>query len=777
MPLDEALGIARQIADALQTAHDRGVIHRDLKPANIKVKRDGTVKVLDFGLAKLLDSQPTDAALADSPTMLQSVPGMLLGTAAYMSPEQAKGQDTDRRADVWAFGCVLFEMLTGRRAFEGATMSEVLAGVLKSDPDWGSLPADTPEAVRRALRRCLRKDETLRLRDVGDARLDLEEAQTESLAPQRETRLVRRVERRAWAGAVALFALLAAAIGAWAIQPGETTLEERFDITTAQVSDPGTLSSLALSPNGRALLFVADSDGQPVVWVRPLDSVDAHPLPGTGGALFPFWSPDGRSVAFSADGFLKRLDLDGGLTRNLARVTVGVGGTWNRDGVILFAPNPASPILRIPADGGSPVNVTRLEQGHSGHAFPHFLPDGHRFLYYVTAGPDERGIYLGDLKASLSRKLLDADAGGVYTNGYLFFIRERKVFAQAFAVNRLELQGTPVQVADGVVPGPGGLSSTLSAAAGAIAFRTGAVRFGRQFTWVDRSGRQIGTVGDVLGRPDGVSPSPDGSRLVLFQRGTGSSDLWMLETGRGVLSRFIDDPAEDIFPLWTRDGSRIVFSSNRNGRFALYQKQVTGNEREELLFAPPAAGVTEVFASDTSPDGRWLLYQQRDAQTGWDLWALPLTGERTPVPVVQTEADERGARLSPDGKWLAYVANNSGPAEVFVQPFPGPGPKVQVSTAGGDQIRWRSTGTELFYIALDRTLVSVPLQVAADGRSIDLEAPVPLFPARVGRIVLVGPNAEYVVTNDAQRFLINTVVQDADSPIRLILNWNAAHRE
>ena len=345
MALAEALAIARQIAEAMQTAHDHGIIHRDLKPANVKVKADGTVKILDFGLAKAADAQPVDDSLSHSPTMMATMPGTLLGTAAYMSPEQVKGQTADARSDVWAFGCLLFEMLTGRPAFAAATRSEILASVLTTEPDWRHLPPDTPESVRRLLRRCLEKNETNRLRAIADARLEIDDAQQPDRDPAHSRTAPRsRTERLAWASLVALLGVAALAWGVWSRRRVPAPPEVRFDIATPEVADPFLLPSVALSADGRQILFVADSDGQPHVWLRAIDSVSARPLAGTGGARYPFWSPDGRSVAFYADGFLKRLDLDGGLVRTLAKATVGVGGTWSRDGVILFVRNPASAI-------------------------------------------------------------------------------------------------------------------------------------------------------------------------------------------------------------------------------------------------------------------------------------------------------------------------------------------------------------------------------------------------------------------------------------------------
>jgi len=486
--------------------------------------------------------------------------------------------------------------------------------------------------------------------------------------------------------------------------------------------------------------------------------------------VFPFWSPDGRSVAFYADGLLKRLDLDGGLVRTLAKATVGVGGTWSRDGIILFVRNPASAIVRVSAEGGPTVEVTRLDAGHVGHAFPHFLPDGRHFLYYATGVPDSRGIHVGQLDGSSSRRLLDADGGGVYTNGHLLFIRQANVLAQEFDAKRFELRGSPFQVAEGVFGRAGGQFLTLSASAGAFAFRAGEARFARQFTWVDRSGNQIATVGDRLGDPDGISWSPDRSQLVFFERGATSSNLWLLDTRRGVVSRFTDDADEDIFPLWARDGDRIIYSVIRNGQLSLYQRHI-GTGQKELLIQSQSE---ETFVSDTSPDGRYIVYQRKDAKTGWDIWALPRESNATPIPVVQTDADERAARLSPDGRWVAFVSNNSGVFEIYVQPFPGPGRRWQVSTKGGDQPQWRPDGAELFYIAPDGRLMATSIKPAADHQSVDIGPPVPLFAAQIGGAGRPVLGADYVASVDGQRFLVNRLLRDTGgTPLRVVLNWGA----
>jgi Tol biopolymer transport system component len=776
IPLDEALRIAEQIAEALEAAHKQGIIHRDLKPANIKLRPDGAVKVLDFGLAKALEPAPISGDLSHSPTITSPAltrMGVILGTAAYMSPEQAKGRAADKSSDLWAFGCVLYEMLTGRMVFEGDTIGDVLAGVLKTEPDWRGLPTGTPDAIRRLLRRCLQKDDKLRLRDAGDARLEIDEARSEFVSPPTAVEAIRGRERFAWIAAVGVLSLVAAAlIAKWVVRPTPSALEVRFEIDTPSATDQEDLGSLAVSPDGRMLVFVATQDGQPHLWVRRIDSFDLRALPGTAGGVLPFWSPDSRSVAFFAEGLLKRVDLNGGPVRTLVGGATGGGGTWNRDGVILFARNPASPILRTSADGGVPTEVTRLEAGHAGHGVPHFLPDGRHYLYFVRGTPEAGGVYVGQLDAQAPRKLFDAESAAVYAAGHLVFIQQGTVFAWAFDPERLAPKGTAFPIIEGAVTNlEGGRYSALSAgAAGTIAFRAGSARAERQLVWFDRSGKEIETVGGpdrtTLRSP---SRSPDGRYLAVLRRVNGNADIWLLELRGARFSKFTDHPAEDIFPVWSRDGSRIAFTSNRNGEFGLYQKRTTGGGEELLL----PRGREEIFACDWSPDGQYLLYQKQSAERSRDFWALPLLGGGKPFSVGQTEFEERDGQFHPGGKWIAFHSNRSGRFEVYIQPFPGPGEPRPVSTNGGAQARWRSDGRELFYVALDGKLIAVPINIAADSQTVDVGLPVPLFAARLGRrVVSGGSGAQYVVSDDGQRFLMNTVVPEANrTPIRVLVNW------
>jgi Tol biopolymer transport system component len=506
--------------------------------------------------------------------------------------------------------------------------------------------------------------------------------------------------------------------------------------------------------------------------LRSLDAVSARPLPGTEGASFPFWSPDGRSVGFFGDGKLKRIDVDGGQPQNLTDAPAGRGASWNRDGTIIFTPAFASsPIFRIPAAGGEPSPVTRPESPkQTSHRFPQFLPDGRHFLYYVQGIPESRGIYIGDLQGSETRRLLDADSAAVYaTPGRLLFVRQGTLFAQDFDAARLELRGNASPVAERIAldTAAEGSAAVSASRAGPFVYRTGSGSGLRQFVWLDRSGKDIGKAGGLLSTLS-VELSPDGRRVALHQRANQNIDVWLLELGRGVLSRFTFDPAQDVFPIWSPDGSRIVFGSNRKDSSDLYQKPAIGAGTEELLLAT----AQEKFPTDCSPDGRFLLYRSVDPKTGDDLWALPLDGDRKPFPVVQTNFDERDAQFSPDGKWIAYQSNESGRFEIYIQPFPGPGSKLQVSTNGGAQVRWGPNGKELFYIALDARLMAVPIRLASNPQTAEPGSPTPLFATRVGGALQGTFRQQYDVSSDGQRFLMNTITEEAASPITVILNWN-----
>ena len=808
LPIDEALSIAKQICDGLEAAHEKSVIHRDLKLANIKITPEGKVKLLDFGLARIFQ-EPSNADLSDLPTqMSRSTPGVIVGTAAYMSPEQAKGESVDRRADIWAFGCVLYEMLAGRAVFEGKTFTELLGAVIHKDVVWTALPASTPSKIRNLLRRCLQKDRTLRLRDIGDARIELDELQkgVEVDAPVAPASTPRR-ERILWLSAVTILTLVAAVALVWTLRPLRTAPEMRLEINTPLTSDP---VSMAISPDGQKIVFSATDQGRTQLWVRALNSVSARPLSGTDSAQYPFWSPDSRSVGFLADSQLKRIDIDGGSVQLIAIAGGNRGGTWNHDDVILFNRLAGGPILRAAATGGDPIAITRLQTPQEvSHRFAQFLPDGRHFIYYVQGAPQARGVYAGQLDGPEPRRLLDADAGAVYaSSGHLLFVRQGTLFAQGFDPVRLELNGNPIRLAEQVTVNTAeNLAAISASAAGPLVYRTGSPVGGqRQLVWFDRSGKEVGKAGDPDPGFGGPAISPDGSRVAVQRTVNGNTDVWLLDLGRGLLTRFTFDVAADLFPLWSPDGSHVAFTSNRNGTFDLYQKPATGAGAEELL----VTGADAKVPMDWSLDGKFLLYRNSDPKTNFDLWALPMSGAREaqarqgaavnnaspaqsasaiarslnegsqlvtdgdhkPFPVVRTNFEEREGQFSPDGKWIAYQSNESGRFEIYVQPFPGPGGKFQISTNGGAQVRWRHDGKELFYIALDGRLMAVPIQFASNGQAIEPGSPVPLFATHIGGAVRGFDRQEYIVSPDGQRFLMNTLTEETgSSPITVILNW------
>ena len=769
LPLDEALKIGTEIADALDKAHRQGITHRDLKPANVMLTKSGS-KLMDFGLAKLRQPQSMSSFSSMPTNMGVTAQGTILGTLQYMSPEQLEGNEADARADIFAFGAVIYEMVTGKKAFEGKSQASLISAIMSSEPmAMSSLQEMTPPALERAVKKCLAKDPEKRWQTAADLADQLTWIVADGAmraAPALRVALRKTRERVLWA-LLAIVTSIAAVLGVVLFRPLPSSPEMRLEISAPATADP---VSLAISPDGQKIVFLATSEGKSQLWLRSLDSVSARPLAGTDGASFPFWSPDNRSIGFFADGKLKRIDVDSSSVQILAdAASGGRGGSWNREGTIIFTPSAAnSPIFRISAAGGTPSPVTRTEAKETNHRFPYFLPDGNHFLYYVQGTPESHGIYLNDLNGSQARRLLDVDSAPVYTSsGQLLFVRQGTLFAQEFDATRLELKGSPFSVADHIARGSTaqGAAAVSASLAGPLVYRTDSGGGRRQFVWFDRSGKEIGKAGDSVAALE-LSISPDGRRASLAQFVNQNLDVWLLDLERGVLSRFTSDPAVDNSAVWSPDGRRIAFESNRKGVFDLYQKPAAGPGSEELLLASPQPK----GPLDWSPDGRFLLYFNLNPEK-YHIWALPLEGDRKPFPVTQTNFNERSGQFSPDGKWIAYESDESGRYEIYVQPFPGPGGKVQVSTNGGAQVRWRRDGKELFYVALDSRLMAVPLRLASNVQTIDAATPVPLFVTHIGGAISVPFKQQYDVSPDGQRFLMNTIAEEATSPITVILNW------
>lgn len=756
IPVSEALAIGRQIAEALEAAHDQGIIHRDLKPANVMLRPDSTVKVLDFGLAKAMD--PGGIADAD-----MTMPGMVIGTSSYMSPEQARGRPVDRRADVWALGALLFELLTGQRAYRGD----------EADPDWAALPRSTPPAIRQLLRRCLARDPRRRLDSAATVRLEIEDA----LAGGTAGAVVAAASgsRVAWAVAAAAVAALAATIVTWAPWRADPAPPEtRTDLVTPASDDP---ASFALSPDGRHMVFSASGDGTLRLWLRSLEATTAQPLVGTEGGRNPFWSPDSRAIGFFTDTALKRFDLEGGGPRTVAQASSGAGGMWTADGSIVFAPSPSSPLMRVAASGGSLVAVTSFGPQQIGHRWPHPLPDG-RFLYYAGGGPDAAGIYLGNLDGGTAVRLTPAESAGVYhPAGWLLWVRAGTLLAQRLDASQGTLAGEPLTVDDGVAIDTSERSAVSVAATGLVAYRTGGASR-RQLAWFDSAGKALGSAGDTdptWGRP---RVSPDGKRVVVGRTVQGNQDLWLLDGDR--TSRFTFDAATDDISIWSPDGARIVFTSTRTGGGDLYQKLASGAGAEDR-FVESAEVKTP---SSWSADGRFVMYHSTDPETSSDLWVAPLTSSQggtgpasAPFVFLKTPAREVWGAFSPDGAWVAYMSNESGRPEIYVRPFAPPGSTTsgaqwQVSTAGGIHPVWRPDGRELYYIDPVGALVSVPM--AVNGGTLQPGTPMVRFATRIlGGGVDAGQGRQYDIAPDG-RFLINTVVENVDAPITLLQHWARA---
>jgi eukaryotic-like serine/threonine-protein kinase len=749
VPIDEALLLSRQIAEAVEAANDQGIVHRDLKPLNIKITPEGRVKVLDFGLAKIQENQNPSRVGSQSLSLskLNTAAGVVLGTAPYMSPEQARGKTVDRRADVWACGCLLYEMLTGRQAFpKGETVSDTLAGILAKEPDWQALPAETPPRIRALLERSLRKDPQKRLQDMGNARIELEEAHSESeaiasgaVAPKAPSR-----------GREMQFGILAAAsalIFAWLaygflFAPATNRPATRYEAVppTNLASDGGYV----LSPDGLKVAFVTTQPAQ--LWVRPLDRAMAEPIPSSEGISNSnvFWSPDSLHIGFFAEGKLKRVDAVGGPAQVVLASLPGGGnysGTWNNSDVILLASdaNPGGSVLRVPAGGGDAVPATELDKAskETSHRFPYFLPDGRHFLYLAT-GSDarDRAVYFADLKSKDRHRLEGIAAQAKFSSsGHLVFIRDGALMAQPFDPSHGQLTGPSFAIADAFAS-PAALSYPFSVSmTGALSYRTspsgGSSAGGgigiTSIIWFDKKGNREQPAGSD-GEYRGAELSPNG-KYVAFARGA-PADIWVLEIDTGRTERLTSEPGDDLNPRWSIDSKRIAFDSARDGASNLYQGEVGVGGNAKLVLKTD----TPKTMGDWSADGKYVVYVADN-----DIWALPLTpgaekpgersGEEKPIRITNTAFVEKTPRVSPDGRWIAYVSNEPGEDRVYVQSFPTPGVRRPVSTGGGLEPRWSRNGQELLYYTgqvapyTGGGAVIYGVSVKAAGSALDLGTP------------------------------------------------------
>jgi serine/threonine protein kinase len=778
VPLEEAIHLARQMAEALEYAHERGVMHRDLKPANVKITREGTVKVLDFGLAKALTGEDArSASPADSPamsptlTMRATQAGMILGTAAYMAPEQAKGKAVDRRADIWAFGVVFFEMLTGEPLFTGDSAAEIMASAIKEEPKLDRLPSSTPPVIRRLIERCLNKDPKKRLQAIGEARITLETPNVEPAAVAVGDHPVElaasKKSRMAWFTAAS--AILALTALAWVhfreVPPVEKSL--RFQIAPP-VKTP--IGAFRLAPDGRHLAFISGAK----VWVRSLDSLESKSLDGTEGATYPFWSPDSENLGFFSGGKLKRIPRTGGPVQTLCDAATGRGGTWSREGVIVFSPGPTATLFRVSAGGGAPVPVTKFlgtSTSSQGHRFPEFLPDGQHFLYVAQSDkPEDNGVYLGGLDGTRTR-ILPEQSSAIFapgpagqTGGYILFRRLDTLMAQPFDAARLKLAGDVFPVSDRVgeaFASNTGFGAFSLSADGTLVLGSGESG-SRQFVWFDRSGKRMAAATEPGNLVTDSAPtlSPDGKKLAYVTGNNEESTIWLQDLAGGSPSRFTFAPGRNANAVWSPDGSRIVFSLQPRSvsNSDLIIKPANGAGREELLLH---AGVNGV-ATDWSRDGKLLAYTT-DLPSA-DLWLLPLEGERKPVSFLRTPFAEIDGHFSPDAKFLVYASDESGQRQIYVQPLPPNGSKWQVSKAGGADPGWRRDGKEIFYVAPDQKLMAAPVKTE------------PAFEAGTPQTLFEAGNGAYIPSPDGQRFLVAVPAggEAAQAPsLTVVTHWQA----
>lgn len=792
IPVEQALQIALQIARALEAAHDRGIIHRDLKPANVMIAADGTVKVLDFGLARAMDTDSGDSisgvSLAShSPTFTANVTGagMLLGTAAYMSPEQARGDVADRRADIWAFGIVLFELLSGETVYAAKTISDTLAGVLARNPEWDKLPADTPRPVRRLLERCLDKEITERLQAIGEARIAIrgfldDPTGAEEATPERAAAAAGPGLRRLALIAVPLIALAAAA--AWFLKPAPPAPPRQIEASLKIDGQPlmsGIGSSVVLSRDGSQLAYFTGDGTNPVgtMRIRDMYTLVSHDFDEIGFGYNVFFSPDGNWLGYVTPDALHKVAVSGGAPLKLADVNRSRGASWSDDGMIVFAPSPNTGLSLVSEAGGEPTELTQLEEDEQSHRFPQFLLGGKQVLYvaFADANRNEGLIKIVDLETGKSEIV---HRGGTFpryvATGHLLFWREATVFGAPFDVERKKLTGIPVPVIQGVVGNSEGGAHYDVSDDGTLVYLPGGsrqnVEIQRTLRWIDRSG-VLTPVSEVTGGfLVGFSLSPDQTKAAVTRWTDGNADVWLIDVARETPTRLTFDDSQDFYPVWSPDGRTVYFSSRRGGEFQVYRKFADGSDEARKVFDSDLSA----WAHDVSRDGRWLVYGEDHPDTKQDLWVYPLDGDGPGQPFLVTRFNENYGVFSPDGKWMAYQSDESGQREIYVRPFPGPGGKWQVSASGGTFPRWAVDGKRLFFLG--------PEQSTLQQASVDVEGSA----LRVGRAedvvtldVRFTSRDTWIVSNDGNRFAFIQNPESATSEmagedhalVRFTFNW------
>jgi serine/threonine protein kinase/Tol biopolymer transport system component len=769
---EQTIRFAAQIADALAHAHKLGFVHRDLKPSNVMLTKTGA-KLMDFGLAKEFVAAPLAATLTEmTADQKLTVEGTIVGTFQYMAPEQLEGKEADARTDIFSLGAVTYEMATGKPAFAGKTQAGLIAAILSSEPQpMEALQPMTPPALARVVKKCLAKDPDERWQSASDLASELNwiaEGPSQTGEPERVPARSRRWELASWLLAATFFLLAVAGGTAWWQASSRRPPPMYF-----HASVPFPANELALSPDARTLAMVAYSAqaNNYAIWTYEIGGRRTNSLDGTKGASFPFWSPDGKFIGFFADGKLKKVDMSGGQVQVLCDAPNGRGGTWNRDGVIVFTPDGVGGLSRVASSGGSPVEMTKPDASRLewSHRWPVFLPDGKHFLYLganFSGHLENNAIFLGSLDSQETRVLVSTSANAAYAEpGYLLYLRDKTVVAQPFDRRRYVLSGEPHILSDEVLYYPTVDRAVFSVSSGEVLVtQPGKGASLSQLTWFDRTGKSAGTVG-MPGSYNNVRLSPDGRRVATDQTDPDGRkvDIWIYEPARSTTRRLTFDPGSDQAPIWSPDGKQVQYASNRKASIQLNLKNADGSGPEELVADPGASGNVGVNGWDWSRDGKYILFGK-----GNELWYLSWP-QRVAKPLLQAKWTARNAQFSPDGRWMAFASNETGSMEIYVSPFPSGNGKWQVSSAGGQEPRWRQDGKELFYVSADGKMMAVAVTT---GANFEAGSPAALFQTHRPQRISTQDVFSYDVSGDGQRFLIITKVDEPNAaPLSILLNW------